>query len=71
MKTIKEIIIFQAPYASLVDCGLLLQIHQPEGVQGVVPSQYYLPVFHGRVAWKPRLPTRYASGSYLCDVQSE
>lgn len=50
MKTIKEIIVFQAPYASLVDCGLLLQIHQPEGVQGVVPSQYYLPVFHGRVA---------------------
>lgn len=50
MKLTREIIIFQAPYASLVDCGLLLQVHKSDGFKGVVPSQYYLPVFHGAVA---------------------
>lgn len=49
MKLTREIIIFQAPYASLVDCGLLLRVHKDD-FNGMVPSQYYLPVFHGTVA---------------------
>lgn len=49
MKITKEIVIFQAPYASLVDCGFMKQIYPSGGVISKVPSQYYLPVFHGRV----------------------
>lgn len=50
MKITKEIIIFQAPYASLVDCGFLDQIYPSGGVIDKVPAQYYLPVFHNTVA---------------------
>ena len=50
MKITKEIIIFQAPYASLVDCGFLKQICPSVGVIEKVPAQYYMPVFHGAVA---------------------
>lgn len=50
MKITKEIIIFQAPYASLVDCGFLKQLYPSGSVIGKSPAQYYMPVFHGAVA---------------------
>lgn len=49
MKITKEIVIFQAPYASLVDCGFLKQIYPSGGVIDKVPAQYYMPIFHGCV----------------------
>lgn len=50
MKITKEIIIFQAPYASLVDCGLLKQLYPTGGAIDKVSAQYYMPVFHDTVA---------------------
>ena len=44
----KNIIIFQAPYASLHDCGFLLEMHKDDS-QAPVPAQYYSPVFAGLV----------------------
>ena len=44
----KNIIIFQAPYASLHDCGFLLEMHKDDS-QAPVPAQYYSPVFAGPV----------------------
>lgn len=44
----KNIIIFQTPYASLHDCGFLLEMHKDDS-QAPVPAQYYSPVFAGPV----------------------
>ena len=47
------ITIFQAPWACLLDCGLLVEMHLHSKVWEPVPAQYYLPVFRGAV----ELPT--------------
>lgn len=47
------ITIFQAPWACLLDWGLLVEIHLHSKVREPVPAQYYLPVFRGAV----ELPT--------------
>lgn len=48
MKMTKNIMIFQAPYASLQDCGFLLELHKGNS-EAPVPAQYYAPVFSGLV----------------------
>lgn len=53
----KHITIFQAPYASLVDCGFFRKIYSLDHVLGVpVPAEYYLPVFDGNILCPDRLP---------------
>lgn len=50
MRVNKDIVIFQAPMASLVDCGLLLQLHREnEDWEESIPAQYYSPVYVGPV----------------------
>ena len=42
------ITLFQAPFAVLSEHGLLLKMHDyNRPYTGPVPSQYYMPVFHG------------------------
>ena len=50
MKVNQKITIFQAPWASLVDCGLMLKLHgyDKEPCESV-PAQYYMPVYRGEV----------------------
>lgn len=48
MKMTKNIMIFQAPYASLQDCGFLLELHK-DNSEAPVPAQYYSPVFSDSV----------------------
>lgn len=51
-----HITIFQAPYASLMEHGLYMKMHDLEPFQGVVPAEYYLPVFSGTVDCPENLP---------------
>ncbi len=45
-----HITIFQAPYASLLEHGLYVKMHDSaHPFQGVVPAEYYLPVFDGNI----------------------
>lgn len=41
------ITIFQAPWACLLDCGLLVEMHLHPKLWEPIPAQYYLPVFRG------------------------
>ena len=43
------ITIFQAPWACLLDCGLLVELHLRPKLWEPIPAQYYLPVFRGSV----------------------
>ena len=41
-----HITIFQAPFASLIDLGLYMKMHDPkQPFQATVPAEYYLAVF--------------------------
>lgn len=45
-----DITIFQAPYASLLEHGLYMKMHDvQQPYQDVVPAEYYLPVFKGTI----------------------
>ncbi len=45
-----HITIFQAPYASLLEHGLYMKMHDPvHPFRGTVPAEYYLPVFDGDI----------------------
>lgn len=45
-----HITIFQAPYASLLEHGLYVKMHDSaHPFQGTVPAEYYLPVFDGNI----------------------
>lgn len=45
-----HITIFQAPYASLLEHGLYMKMHDSiHPFQGTVPAEYYLPVFDGNI----------------------
>lgn len=45
-----HITIFQAPYASLMDCGLYMKMHDPgHAFCDPIPAEYYLPVFDGNI----------------------
>ena len=45
-----HITIFQAPYASLLEHGLYVKMHDSaHPFQGAVPAEYYLPVFDGNI----------------------
>lgn len=50
MEIKKNIVIFQAPWASLMDCGLITKLHgyDKEPCKSV-PAQYYMPVYRGMV----------------------
>lgn len=51
------ITIFQAPYASLMERGLYLKMHDYEHpFCGTVPAEYYLPVFRGEIECPPQFP---------------
>ena len=55
-KTI-PITIFQAPYASLMERGLYLKMHDYDHpFYGTVPAEYYLPSFKGEIECPKRLP---------------
>ena len=41
------ITIFQAPWACLLDCGMLVELHLRPKLWEPIPAQYYLPVFRG------------------------
>jgi len=50
------ITIFQAPYASLIERGLYLKMHDPDHpFHETVPAEYYLPVFNGEIECPQRL----------------
>lgn len=50
MKVNQKITVFQAPWASLVDCGLMLKLHgYDKEPSESVPAQYYMPVYRGEV----------------------
>lgn len=51
-----QITIFQAPYASLLEHGLYLKMHDVnQPYQDVVPAEYYLPVFKGMIEYHPKM----------------
>ena len=51
------ITLFQAPFAVLSERGLLLKMHDySRPYTGPVPSQYYMPVFHGDLEYRGTLP---------------
>lgn len=52
-----SIMIFQAPYASLMERGLYLNMHDPDTpFRGTVPAEYYLPSFNGEIECPQELP---------------
>lgn len=51
------VMIFQAPYASLMERGLYLKMHDFENpFSGPVPAEYYLPSFSGEIERPALLP---------------
>lgn len=51
------VMIFQAPYASLMECGLYLKMRDLENpFSGPVPAEYYLPSFNGEIERPQLLP---------------
>ena len=51
------ITIFQAPYASLMERGLYLKMHDYDHpFCGTVPAEYYLPSFKGKIECPQQLP---------------
>lgn len=51
------IMIFQAPYASLIERGLYLPMHDLDHpFCGVVPAEYYLTAFNGEIECSQQLP---------------
>lgn len=49
--------LYQAPFAVLSERGLLLKMHDHNRpYAGPVPSQYYMPVFHGNLEFRGPLP---------------
>lgn len=52
-----DVMIFQAPYASLMERGLYLKMHDLENpFSGPVPAEYYLPSFNGEIKRPQLLP---------------
>lgn len=52
-----HITIFQAPFASLMDLGLYMKMHDPrKPFQTTVPAEYYLAVFDGEIERPESLP---------------
>ena len=52
-----QIALFQAPFASLHEHGLLIKMYDCEQpFSGPVPSQYYMPVFSGEIEIRGMLP---------------
>lgn len=50
-----KITIWQAPYASLREHGLL-EMHDPRGEITEIPAEYYLPVFTGEIDFPEKTP---------------
>lgn len=52
-----HITIFQAPYASLMDQGLYMKMHDPgHAFCDPISAEYYLPVFDGNISYEGDLP---------------
>lgn len=52
-----SVTLYQAPFAVLSERGLLLKMHDHNRpYAGPVPSQYYMPVFHGNLEFRGPLP---------------
>ena len=52
-----HITIFQAPFASLIDLGLYMKMHNPkQPFQATVPAEYYLAVFDGEIECPKSFP---------------
>lgn len=50
MKKMTNIAIFQAPFASMIDCGAWARIHSDKmDGKEIVPKEYYMPVFRGEI----------------------
>ena len=68
-----QIALFQAPFASLHEHGLLIKMYDCEQpFSGPVPSQYYMPVFSGEIEIRgmlpkePQLRTSYILEQFYC-----
>lgn len=68
-----QIALFQAPFASLHEHGLLIKMYDREQpFTGPVPSQYYMPVFSGEIEIRgmlpkePQLRTSYILEQFYC-----
>ena len=68
-----QIALFQAPFASLHEHGLLIKMYDREQpFSGPVPSQYYMPVFSGEIEIRgmlpkePQLRTSYILEQFYC-----
>lgn len=52
-----HITLFQAPFASLMDCGLYMKMHDPsQPFRETVPAEYYLTAFDGEIECPEQLP---------------
>lgn len=61
-----EITIFQAPYTCLLEHGLYLKMYDANNpYNGVVPAEYYLPVFKGNIDYIGQLPENQTERDYL------
>lgn len=49
MKAKHKIVIFQAPWASLRDCGILQELRTTGRYNKPIPAEYYAPVYSGEV----------------------
>ena len=60
-----HITIFQAPFASLIDLGLYMKMHDPkQPFQATVPAEYYLAVFDGEIECPKSLPSDKGRRTY-------
>ena len=66
------ITIFQAPYASLVEHGLFMKMHDmDQAYQGVVPAEYYLPVFKGSIDLPPKAENKSNPQARIYNILEE
>lgn len=60
-----HITIFQAPLASLMDCGIYIKMHDPtQPFQETVPAEYYLTVFDGEIECPEQMPENKEQQTY-------
>lgn len=60
------IMIFQAPYASLIERGLYLKMHDHEHpFCGTVPAEYYLMIFRGEIECPQQLPEDHEQRAHM------
>ena len=67
-----HITIFQPPFASLIDLGLYMKMHDPkQPFQATVPAEYYLAIFDGEIECPKSLPSDKGRRTYAILEQVE